>query len=570
MYALRYQLQEFLDDKQIAALTKLGKEKTFFAPPDWTDYQVGVADICCMTAMLRLENKDDFIPPIIKVQKPRRQLTHEEAENTSLMERLFTPFGELASAPNDATRQKGLHIVEIKRGKSFIEKFLKERGWALNIALTEYCAHPNTKNATAVYQKPGTTEVYVITTMLDYYTTCRVYSLIPIIFKDFLKLKEGSAILNYFAGLAKVPKDYAAPNNHGDTALRDFGRPLVMELFNRVIKPSEWFQNIENELLKQEFKSFIEHQHQKLEDRVNEATKRYEASIEQMQALYADLLNAQKDAMFYTPSVAIDDILRYLRNNRYIADLKINGQYMLIAIEAPLEVDEKGLKKLCANPNSYIYPQLNSYEFPQHVLAHKEAFNDFLKAIFLGQRYRLYARAEFALDTDRNDLNSLWYECKNSTSLWNRVRGFVPHSWSVCERLKTNKCIIPHVHIAYYNCWSGNRANAQKALQKQDLITCVETLIATVKDLNIFDSTVFSRFIRNSLAHPYDAQNIVGQRNIYGEDQIIMDSGDSYKTIYDKETKEWRTFNDVFLKDFVGTQLTQEDLAEEDLLKYID
>lgn len=56
---------------------------------------------------------------------------------------------------------------------------------------------------------------------------------------------------------------------------------------------------------------------------------------------------------------------------------------------------------------------------------------------------------------------------------------------------------IPHTHVHYHNCWGDNRPLITKAFMRADYIVLWEQIKATLSGLNIADSTVFDKFVRD-------------------------------------------------------------------------
>ena len=56
---------------------------------------------------------------------------------------------------------------------------------------------------------------------------------------------------------------------------------------------------------------------------------------------------------------------------------------------------------------------------------------------------------------------------------------------------------IPHTHVHYHNCWGDNRPLITKAFTRADYIVMWEQIKATLSGLNIADSTVFDKFVRD-------------------------------------------------------------------------
>lgn len=56
---------------------------------------------------------------------------------------------------------------------------------------------------------------------------------------------------------------------------------------------------------------------------------------------------------------------------------------------------------------------------------------------------------------------------------------------------------IPHSHVHHHNCWGDNRPLIIKAFERADYIVMWEQMKAALSGLNIADSTVFQKFVRD-------------------------------------------------------------------------
>lgn len=58
---------------------------------------------------------------------------------------------------------------------------------------------------------------------------------------------------------------------------------------------------------------------------------------------------------------------------------------------------------------------------------------------------------------------------------------------------------IPNPHHKYYNCWGDNKPNIVNALIQKDCITAISQIFAAMSGLNISDTAVMEKFIREEL-----------------------------------------------------------------------
>lgn len=56
---------------------------------------------------------------------------------------------------------------------------------------------------------------------------------------------------------------------------------------------------------------------------------------------------------------------------------------------------------------------------------------------------------------------------------------------------------IPHSHVHHHNCWGDNSPHITKAFERADYIVMWEQMKAALSGLNIADSTVFQKFVRD-------------------------------------------------------------------------
>lgn len=277
----------------------------------------------------------------------------------------------------------------------------------------------------------------------------------------------------------------------------------------------------------------------------------------QLIQLYSQEKEQQAKVTFFKASIDIAEIVDYIENTKYITDyFSHNNRFFVVAIEAPLEyIDVPALKKMLANPTSYLYPQISMHEhMPESVLQHETEFISFIKDLFITGKYRVYTRSEIVLDFETKKAFPLRYAGNYSVS---NILGYKPSSWSLKSRFQENpkKCITPHMHIEYYDCWSGNKTNISKALNKNDIIGALDIAINTTKDINVNDGAVFGRFIRQGLFNPSEFREV---GRLPGSEPVnFLMPGNQFKTIWDTEKECFRTFDDIFQNDYIKDTLNK-------------
>lgn len=69
------------------------------------------------------------------------------------------------------------------------------------------------------------------------------------------------------------------------------------------------------------------------------------------------------------------------------------------------------------------------------------------------------------------------------------------------ENVITDLTGIPNPHHKYYNCWGDNKPNIINALIQKDCITAISQVFAAISGLNIADTAVMERFVREELVN---------------------------------------------------------------------
>lgn len=59
---------------------------------------------------------------------------------------------------------------------------------------------------------------------------------------------------------------------------------------------------------------------------------------------------------------------------------------------------------------------------------------------------------------------------------------------------------IPNPHHKYYNCWGDNGPNINRALENYDYVTALTTAFAAMSGINLSDTAVIDRFVREELS----------------------------------------------------------------------
>lgn len=414
-----------------------------------------------------------------------------------------------------------VYLIEIKRGISFARNYLEENNFEekrnFSIAL-----QLNTQHKIYVYDYKG---IMLILTNGIYPTTLNFIKRLTVATASFFKKEEyPESLIEYLKALA------------------DEDEEKTINAFTKYIAYKIDFRKLEEQKL---LKALQETDKARI-NALNLNKNEIEAQLGNTEAALCEYIKRLDDInaqiAFYKPSTNIEEITEYIRANKNIAAFHYNAAYKILsfAIEAPIEYyNENALKKLIANPTSFIQPRAqNGYPVPEYLKQNQELFTKLLLDIFISKKYKIYSRAEFSIDMANRTVQRLR---TLSTSSVDR-----PLDWKWERRVKNpTRSIADHQHVEQYNCWSGNRANALKALQKNDIIQMLEILIATTKDINVLDSTVFARFVYQQLVAFKSWENIL----------VYTRPDDMARTIYDPAQDKFRTFYDIFMNDYLNPTL---------------
>lgn len=427
-----------------------------------------------------------------------------------------------------------IKVVICVRGWTFLDAWAKEHGYTFLNRETMYL-QTNVNHRIRVYQKNK--HIFIITNEQTDVLNKRLFTAIPLFFKeDFTWTEE---LINYFRNM-------------------ETDKENCLEFIKKTIKNSKILENLKYERLLEtitDLSNYTVLQHIQTKDRLESTIRGLE---DQLKQYYLEHQKEQAFIAFYKPEANMEDTTKYIYNNPYIVDyFQYSQNYFIIAIEAPLEyIDVSAFKQMLKNPQSYLYPrwgETSPLSYSELTRNHPIEFVEFIKDLFLSNKYRVYTRAEIVLDLDRKEAKPL----RRHSGLMSRR----PRTWKLEERAKNNKdkCIVPHMHIEYYDCWSGNKTNISKALLKNDLIGAIDICINTTKDINVNDSAVFGRFIKEELIKPKEMATGQMPQECSRYDGV---PGDEYKTILDIEKNCFRTFLDIFVNDYIKDK-EQADLSEE-------
>jgi hypothetical protein len=382
--------------------------------------------------------------------------------------------------------------------------------------------------------------VIIVTNQDNNDTDAAVFSAIPLFFKEEFEWDEKT--IKYFQlANQKTPE----AQNEMIKIFDSFTENILKnarkkELENILLTASNYQNTINLEALKE-----VQKQIRTLEDKLVN--------------LYTEEKEKQAKVTFFKPNTDSTEIAEYILNNKFIVDYySCRNKYIVVATEAPLEyVDVPTLKKMLTNINSYLYPQSNGIAIPDSVRNHETEFIRFLKDLFITGRYRVYTRSEVVLDFEKRIAYPLRYCSNYSTSM---ILDYKPKTWELVNRFKNSpeRCITPHMHIEYYDCWSGNKTNIAKALSKNDIIGALDIVVNTTKDINVNDGAVFGRFIREGLYNPHEFYD--HGRLLTNETVNKLMPGNQFKTIYDTEKDCFRTFDDIFKNDYLNNALQPIDI----------
>ena len=435
-----------------------------------------------------------------------------------------------------------LRVLVCKRGWTFAQAYAEQNEYT-RLDRIEMYLMLNTQHRIRVFRKDKLT--IIITNQTTYSLEERIFSAIPLLYKEEFTWDED--LIKFFKSVNPETKPE---------------KPCE-QLFKDIIKKSKILDNIRYENLLKIVEKTSAHTlrtYQEEEIRLLENIARYEKALQEN---YRDLNKTQALIAFFRPDMNTKDIADYIYNNPYIVDYySKTASKLVIAIEAPLEyIDVPAFKQMLKNINSYLYPKWNASanEYSELTKGHPIEFVEMIKDLFLSSKYKVYTRSEIILDFEKREARPLR---RSSSDFANR-----PAAWNLLTRLKNDKekCIIPHMHIEYYDCWSGNKANITKALCKNDIIGALDICVNTTKDINVNDSAVFGRFIKQVLVKPCE----FATGNVSNTDCQFLDiPGGEYKTIWDTNKKCFRTFLDIFVNDYLKGNAVQTDF-DVDFTDYI-
>lgn len=443
-------------------------------------------------------------------------------------------INHLLSTYFSATSRHQILLLCVKRGNSFIDLHMKNHTeWKYLDRISLYLqlsAHHKIK----VYQNAEKT---VICTNLESTEFCRrVLSALPLILKDSFKFTEETTAI--YRSLQTDPSGAE-----------------TKEAFTNFIKQSKILEKQRLNELSEAIKKLSEYEYNQLvqqETSYNSQIQGYEAELV---SLYNRLRETQSKITFYKPNLDTEELAQYIISNPNIVDYAAADNALLLAIEAPLEyIEVPAFKKLIQNAGSFIWPKWNNV--PNSIAQHSEQFIQMLSDLFLKDRYTVYTRSEIILDFQKKEAYPFSKVGSHvGGDRCNAIRRAYPEGWSLSKRLNDNRAITPHMHIEFFDCWSGNKANITKCLNKNDIIGAIDIAVNTTKDINVTDSTVFNRFLQAGLWAPRTPDTSYYQYNTRPDLQ--------FKTIYDNEQKRFRTFGDIFYNDYVKENITQFDINED-------
>lgn len=421
-----------------------------------------------------------------------------------------------------------------KRGNSFIDTYMKgHTEWKYLDRLSLYLqlsAHHKVK----VFQNRNQTLICSNIENEEYLR--RIVSALPLILKDTFTFSEET--LNLYKGM-----------------LGDLNGAITSEAFAKFLKNTKILEQQKLNELTNAIKGLVSHEYNNLKEEERICNNNIEEYENALLGHLNHLREIQAKISFYKPTTDAEELAKYIIANPNIADYVVCGDVILLAIEAPLEyIEVPAFKKLIQNAGSFIWPKWNNV--PSPIAQHSTEFIQMLSDLFLKDRYTIYTRAEIVLDLEKREAYPFYKLSRHRSSRdENRINSAYPENWKINKRLLNNKTITPHMHIEFYDCWSGNKANIAKCLNKNDIIGAIDIAVSTVKDINVTDSTVFNRFIHDGLWAPTTYDTSFYQYNTRPDLQ--------FKTIYDNEQKKFRTFGDIFYNDYVKENITQFDINED-------
>lgn len=433
-------------------------------------------------------------------------------------------------------------ILYLKRGATFVYNFLTKVGFTFldRISLYLQCGPHHKIKA---YKKGQKTIIISSETSDDF--QAQLFSAIPLLYKEEFTWEEDT--INYFRNISDLEKT------------RDF--------YSKNLKKHKTLETIKITKLKNMLGFTINYSKKQHENKlkiINNDIYNYERKLTE---LYRQQNEVQALITFSKATQDITEITEYILNNPYIVDYYANSErYFIVAIEAPLEyIDALALKKMLSNTTSYLYPHWSATNnVPTTVYNHETDFIKFLKDLFLKGTYKVYTRSEIVFDFENKEAYPLRKARDYTSSSLSSTR---PKNWLLSNRyLNPNRCITPHMHIEHYDCWSGNKTNISKCLNKGDIIGALDIAISTTKDINVNDGAVFGRFISHGLYNPNEVPR--GTTSDIASEFAFAMPGDQFKTIYDTQKKCFRTFDDIFQNDYLQGRIVQTDF-EEDFSEYI-
>lgn len=140
-----------------------------------------------------------------------------------------------------------------------------------------------------------------------------------------------------------------------------------------------------------------------------------------------------------------------------------------------------------------------------------------LKDVFIEQKYNYLIESGVALNIETNTV-----AYRDPASL---------KSISSTELLG-----LPNPHHAYYNCWGDNQPNIIRALENKDYITAITTAFAAMSGLNIADTAVIEKFVREEIPNYRGTQCL--QDRVTGEVITIQEYQRRYEDNAANETNE--------------------------------
>lgn len=374
-------------------------------------------------------------------------------------------------------------------------------------------------------------KIIITTNSTDDAVDSAVLSALPLFFKE------------EFTWEQKIIRYFQLMNQNNQEALSEMKE--IFDSFTKIILENQKRKDLEQALV-----NAANYQKKRAETDLQATQNRIKDYEQALIELYSKEKHQQAQVTFFKPSLNIEEVTEYVLNNKYIIDyFAYTDRYLVVAVEAPLEyIDVPALKKMLTNVNSYLYPKSNGARMPDSVMNNELEFIQFIKDLFITGKYRIYTRSEVVLDFDTKQAFPLRRANSYSSNSISRVR---PTSWTLSNRwfYSKNRCITPHMHIEYYDCWAGNKTNIAKALNKNDIIGALDIIVNTTKDINVNDGAVFGRFIREGLYNPNEFRH-QGNTN---DSEIInfLNPGDQFKTIWDEEKQCFRTFNDIFQNEYL-------------------